>query len=129
MASVGPLGAVAGPHVDFAEGAARAKKSKCPTRAQVPRGPGAVLSGCTFIDNQTTVGGGVAIRGSQVTITVTDCTFTDNTAWNTGVTLFQSCHLTMTGCLFSDNASQYGPGGALYLTGNTNTNRGRVHTK
>jgi predicted outer membrane repeat protein len=63
----------------------------------------AVFSGCTFINNTASNGGGILNRGS--TLTIVDCAFRDNGALSTG-------------------SGQYGNGGGVYIDGMNYENPG-----
>ena len=67
----------------------------------------AVLSGCTFVNNSASNGGGILNRGS--TLTIVDCAFHQNGALSTG-------------------DGQYGNGGGVYIDGMNYENPGGAFT-
>ncbi|MBX7219965.1 MAG: right-handed parallel beta-helix repeat-containing protein [Blastocatellia bacterium] len=97
-----------------------------------------IVSGCTFVNNSASVGGGIYFNGSSgVTLTVSNCTLTGNTATGGGFlgalgggilnASFASgpATLSLTNCTLVNNSAPGGKGGAL-LTGafNLNNNAG-----
>ncbi|MBR2695032.1 MAG: right-handed parallel beta-helix repeat-containing protein, partial [Thermoguttaceae bacterium] len=92
------------------------------------------LTGCTFTENLAVEGDGGAV--SSRTVTVTDSTFTGNSAGSGGAIRTYGA-TTVTDSTFTENAAQYGDGGAIFtgenstatvsdstFTGNTSNNAG-----
>jgi hypothetical protein len=70
-----------------------------------------MVSGSTFIDNTARFGGGLANHSSRATVTVTDSTFTGNSATVHGGGIDNSGTAAVTGSTFTGNSAGSGNGG------------------
>ena len=71
----------------------------------------AMLTECDFMGNESGFGGGIRLL---VTGTLTDCTFTSNTATSSGGGAHFGNTATLTGCTFMGNMATAGSGGGIY---------------
>lgn len=77
-------------------------------------GDSATVTACTFIGNFAASHGG-AIAGGDVSMTIADCTFTDNRAKYGGAASFDSRIPALLRCTFIGNSCLGGYGGAVYM--------------
>ena len=75
---------------------------------------------CTFQNNSAPFGGGVYLWASTGDVSITRCTFQNNSAlYGGGVSLKESmCNVSITSCTFQNNRALYG-GGGVYLLAST----------
>ncbi len=73
------------------------------------------VTGCTFANNSA--GGGAGLLNNSNSAVISNCTFTGNAASDSGGGLNCACKLNMTACTFSNNMA--GRGGGLKFSGQT----------
>jgi predicted outer membrane repeat protein len=76
---------------------------------------GILIENCDFITNQTT-NDGAAMYITSPSLTITECSFNNNTSGDLGGAIYNSADdgMTLTDCTFTSNQSQSGRGGAVY---------------
>ena len=84
---------------------------------RVTSGASPTITNCTFTSNTADDrGGGMDIDSSNPT--VTNCTFSDNTAKNSGGVRINNSSSTLTNCTFAGNKATNGDAGGLHISGN-----------
>lgn len=74
-----------------------------------------LVKNCIFDGNFVELGDGGGIYNSSASPTVTDCTFSGNSAFYYGGGMYNSSALpTVTNCAFTGNSAEYGDGGGMY---------------
>jgi len=83
---------------------------------------GTRVENITFTRGRSTGGGGAVYCSSSVAA-LSDCTFTENTAYYSagGAIWIGSSQVVLDGCAFARNSAEEGPGGAVYCTQSTVT--------
>ena len=83
---------------------------------------GTSIRNITFTRGRSTGGGG-AVSCSSSDLLLSDCSFTENTAYYSagGGILISSSQVVLDGCVFARNSAEEGAGGAVYCTGSTVT--------
>jgi hypothetical protein len=93
-----------------------------------------ISGGRTDFDSGIYYGGSIYIDSSRITLSLTDCTLSNNTAYFDGGAIWSFGTLLLTNCTLSNNTSLYGQGGGisnvsgtLTVTNSTINNNTAVH--